>query len=182
MNEELTLTELAKFYGFTQPAVRKWVERGMPYNTNTRRCPKEKAVVWINENILNPLKQTSVKEEIDRAKLRRELAVAAQEETKVREQLNNLIPVAYVETVLTAFCSDIRQSIMQIPAIHSLELLEAASDQRTLKEALTRILSERLNEIGEIMLSPEVDDYDDYSEDGEIEESIESEISEEFDV
>ncbi|EAZ2866600.1 hypothetical protein H7P34_002127 [Salmonella enterica] len=168
MSEEITLTELAKFYGVSQPAVKKWVtERGMPYNTNTRRAPKDKAIEWIKINILDPLRTTDVREQIQIEKLGKARAERIAAEMDNREKMNSLIPISYVEAVLAGFCGEVKQSLLQIPTIHNLEILEAATDQKTLKEKLKEIITERLNAIGDIMLKPDLDTYDEYSEDDE---------------
>ncbi|EJJ0330718.1 hypothetical protein NI508_000005 [Salmonella enterica] len=167
MKEEITLSELAKTYGYSVPAVMKWKERGMPYNTNTRRAPKEKAIAWVLENIINPLREVDIQSQIAQEKLRKARGEADAIELKNRVELNDLIPLAYVESALAGFCGEVKQSIMQIPTIHALEIMESAVDQKTLKDKLKEILSERLNEIGDIMLNPSVDQYDEYSEDNE---------------
>ncbi|EAT4181278.1 hypothetical protein BHH47_00280 [Salmonella enterica] len=182
MTEEITLTELAKFYGVSQPAVKKWVtERGMPYNTNTRRAPKEKAIEWIKVNILEPLRSTDVREQIQIEKLGKARAERIAAEMDNREKMNTLIPVSYVEAALAGFCGEVKQTILQIPTIHNLEILEAATDPKTLKNKLRDILTERLNAIGDIMLNPAIDQYDEYSEDEGIQQSAEEE-TEEFDL
>lgn len=180
MNEEITLTELGKTYGYSVQAVMKWKERGMPYNTNTRRAPKEKAIAWILENIINPLREVDVQAQIQQEKLRKARGEADAIELKNRVELNDLIPLAYVEAALSGFCSEVRQTMMQIATVDTLTILEAATDQRTLKEKLRDIIGARLNEIGDIMLSPQLDEYDIYSEDTE--ESEQEEKPTEFDV
>ncbi|ECO7733829.1 terminase small subunit [Salmonella enterica] len=180
MNEEVTLTELGKTYGYSVQAVMKWKERGMPYNTNTRRAPKEKAIAWILENIINPLREVDVQAQIQQEKLRKARGEADAIELKNRVDLNDLIPLSYVEAALSGFCSEVRQTMMQIATVDTLTILEAATDQRTLKEKLRDIIGARLNEIGDIMLSPQLDEYDIYSEDTE--ESEQEEKPSEFDV
>ncbi|HDP7924134.1 TPA: hypothetical protein P7B15_002996 [Escherichia coli] len=179
MTQEVTLTELSKMYGYSLQAVQKWRDRGLPYNTNTRRCPKDKAIAWIVDNIISPLREVDVQAQIQQEKLRKARGEADAIELKNRTELNDLIPVGYVETALSGFCSSVRQSMMQIATSDTLAILEAATDQRTLKEKLKDIISARLNEIGDVMLSPDLDEYDEYSED---EEHQEHEEDDEFDV
>lgn len=180
MSQEVTLTELSKMYGYSLPAVQKWRDRGLPYNTNTRRCPRDRAIAWILENIINPLREVDIQAQIQQEKLRKARGEADAIELKNRQEKNSLIPIAYVESALAGFCGDVRQTMMQIATVDTLEILESATDQRTLKEKLKDIISKRLNEVGDLMLSPDLDAYDEYSEDEEQPEQIEE--SDEFEI
>lgn len=176
MKEELTLTEISRLYGFTINAAKKWVERGMPYNTNTRRVPKDKAVQWVLDNVINPLKQTSVKEQIDLERLRRERALATAAEMENREKMNSLIPVSYVEQELSEYCGRVKQSMLQIATIDVLEILESATDQKTLKAKLRDIIDRRLNEVGDMLASSDPNYCDeDETTDSEFSEDIQDE-------
>ncbi|WP_097742883.1 hypothetical protein [Escherichia coli] len=176
MTQEVTLTELSKMYGYSLQAVQKWRDRGLPYNTNTRRCPKDKAIAWIVDNIISPLREVDVQAQIQQEKLRKARGEADAIELKNRQEQNTLIPLSYVEAALSGFCSSVRQSMMQIATVDVLKVLEAATDQRTLKETLKDIISARLNEIGDVMLSPDLDEYDIYSEDEEQQEPEDDEF------
>ncbi|HFG7647145.1 TPA: hypothetical protein ACGIMR_000506 [Salmonella enterica subsp. enterica serovar Javiana] len=178
MKEEITLTELSKTYGFTLNAAKKWLERGLPYNTNTRRVPKEAGIEWVLKNIINPLREVSVKEEIDRARLRREVALADAAERENREALNSLIPVEYVEQQLADYCGRVKQTMMQIYTADVLEILESASDQKTLKDKLRDVITRRLNEVGDIFENSEPQEY----EEEEIQEEPQNDETEEFDL
>nr|WP_282551739.1 hypothetical protein [Providencia sp. JUb39] len=167
MTEEITLTELSKMYGYSYQAVKKWQERGMPFNYNTRRAPKQKAITWVLENILNPLREVDVQQQIQQEKLKKVRAEVAGIEMKNRIEMGGLIPVSYAETALSGFCASVKQTMLQIATIDSLEILEAATDQKAIKEKLFEIIEKRLNEIGDIMLSSKFEEYDEYSEDEE---------------
>ncbi|EAS3893667.1 hypothetical protein D6G58_01630 [Salmonella enterica] len=181
MKEEITLTELSKTYGYTLNAAKKWVERGMPFNTHTRRVPKDKAVAWVLENVINPLKQTSVKEQIDLERLRRERALATAAEMDNREKMNNLIPVSYVEQELAEYCGKVKQTLLQVATIDTLEILEAATDQKTLKEKLREVITRRLNEVGDMFESAEPNESEEDKTEIEITD-IQEEEPEEFDL
>ncbi|MCV5761301.1 hypothetical protein OFN40_29485, partial [Escherichia coli] len=79
------------------------------------------------KNIINPLKQTSIKEQIDVEKLRRERALADAAERENQEKMNLLIPVGYVEQELAEYCGKVKQTILQICTIDALEILESAT-------------------------------------------------------
>ncbi|EHW5038720.1 terminase small subunit [Escherichia coli] len=150
MSAEITLTELSKMYGYSLPAVTKWKERGLPFNSNTRRCPREKAITWVIENIISPLREVDVQAQIQQEKLRKARGEADAIERENQEKMNLLIPVGYVEQELAEYCGKVKQTILQIATIDALEILESATDQKTLKNKLREIIERRLNEVGDL--------------------------------
>ncbi|PEH74274.1 terminase small subunit [Edwardsiella tarda] len=162
---KVTATELANRYGYSVQAVKKWIERGLPFDSNERKYPEKEATEWILKNIIEPLKQVDVREQIDQERLRKERAIASREELKLQEESNRLIPLAYVSTVLSKFVGDIRQTMLQIATVDTIEILEAAGSQKELKEKLREVIDKRLNEVGDIMVNPNLDEFDEYSED-----------------
>ena len=180
MKEELTLTEISRLYGYTINAAKKWQERGMPFNTNTRRVPAKEGTEWVLKNIINPLKETSIKEQIDVEKLRRERALADAAERENQEAMNLLIPVGYVEQELAEYCGKVKTTILQICTIDVLEILESASDQKTLKNKLREIIERRLNEVGDLFENADLGD--DEEEELPLTEEQEPEEDDEFDV
>ncbi|HAM6012170.1 TPA: hypothetical protein IB719_001109 [Escherichia coli] len=184
MKEELTLTEISRLYGYTINAAKKWQERGMPFNTNTRRVPAKEGTEWIAKNIISPLRETTVKEQIDVEKLRRERALADAAERENQEAMNLLIPVGYVEQELAEYCGKVKQTILQICTIDALEILESATDQKTLKNKLREIIERRLNEVGDMFENAELGEDEDEEELPLMDEpeQEESEEDDEFDV
>lgn len=150
MSTEITLTELSKMYGYSLPAVTKWKDRGLPFNSNTRRCPREKAITWVIENIISPLREVDVQAQIQQEKLRKARGEADAIERENQEKMNLLIPVGYVEQELAEYCGKVKQTILQIATIDALEILESATDQKTLKNKLREIIERRLNEVGDL--------------------------------
>ncbi|EFJ3452903.1 hypothetical protein G5I55_004917 [Escherichia coli] len=184
MKEELTLTEISRLYGYTINAAKKWQERGMPFNTNTRRVPLKEGTEWIAKNIISPLRETTVKEQIDVEKLRRERALADAAERENQEAMNLLIPVGYVEQELAEYCGKVKQTILQICTIDALEILESATDQKTLKNKLREVIERRLNEVGDMFENAELGEDEDEEELPLMDEpeQEESEEDDEFDV
>lgn len=150
MSAEITLTELSKMYGYSLPAVTKWKERGLPFNSNTRRCPREKAITWVIKNIISPLREVDVQAQIQQEKLRKARGEADAIERENQEAMNLLIPVGYIEQQLAEYCGKVKQTILQIATIDALEILESANDQKTLKNKLREIIERRLNEVGDL--------------------------------
>lgn len=68
-----------------------------------------------------------------------------------REKARTLIPFQMVEASVSKFSSLVRTSLLQIATTQTQQLLEAATDTRTLKQALTEIITQRLTEIGQVM-------------------------------
>ncbi|EJT6190057.1 hypothetical protein N3N27_003966 [Escherichia coli] len=165
MKEELTLTEISRLYGYSlNGGGKRWLERGLPYNTNTRRVPAKEGCDWVLKNVINPLKQTSIKEAIDQERLRRERAMADAAERENQEAMNLLIPVGYVEQELAEYCGKVKQTILQIATIDALEILESATDQKTLKNKLREIIERRLNEVGDMFENAELGEDEDEEE------------------
>ncbi|EFE6189429.1 hypothetical protein F0D90_24970, partial [Escherichia coli] len=71
-------------------------------------------------------------------------------ERENQEAMNLLIPVGYIEQELAEYCGKVKQTILQIATIDVLEILESASDQKTLKNKLREIIERRLNEVGDL--------------------------------
>ncbi|GAB52014.1 hypothetical protein [Atlantibacter hermannii] len=166
----ITASEIARRYGFSIQGVQKWRERGIPYDTNKKKYPEKDSTDWIVKNILDPLKDLDTSEKLKLAKLKRAEAEARIAEMDERTQAGSLIPVALVQEALSKYCSQVRTSMTQISTTQARFLLEQATDTRTLKEALQRVIVERLNEIGAVMESDSFfDDPDltDISEDNE---------------
>lgn len=166
----ITASEIARRYGFSIQGVQKWRERGIPYDTNKKKYPEKESTEWILKNILDPLKDLDTSEKLKLAKLKRAEAEARIAEMNERTQADSLIPVALVQAALSKYCSQVRTSMTKISTKQARFLLEQATDTRTLKEALQRVIVERLNEIGAVMESDSFFDdpvLTDISEDNE---------------
>ncbi|MDA3133440.1 hypothetical protein [Atlantibacter subterraneus] len=166
----ITASEIARRYGFSIQGVQKWRERGIPYDTNKKKYPEKDSTDWIVKNILDPLKDLDASEKLKLAKLKRAEAEARIAEMDERSQAGSLIPVALVQAALSKYCSQVRTSMTQISTTQARFLLEQATDTRSLKEALQRVIVERLNEIGAVMESDSFFDepvLTDISEDNE---------------
>ena len=94
--------------------------------------------------------------------------------------MNLLIPVGYVEQELAEYCGKVKQTILQIATIDSLEILESATDHKTLKNKLREIIERRLNEVGDLFENADLGD--DEEEELPLMEEQEPEEDDEFDV
>lgn len=173
----ITASEIARRYGFSIQGVQKWRERGIPYDTNKKKYPEKDSTDWIVKNILDPLKDLDTSEKLKLAKLKKAEAEARIAEMDERTQAGSLISVALVQAALSKYCSQVRTSMTQISTTQARFLLEQATDTRSLKEALQRVIVERLNEIGAVMESDSFFDdpvLTDISEDNGTTYSVES--------
>lgn len=170
----ITASEIARRYGFSIQAVQKWRERGIPFNTNLKKFPEKDSTEWVVSNILEPLKQIDTNEALKLAKLKKAESEARITEMNERTQAGSLIPVPFVEAALAKYCSMVRTSMLQIATTQIQQILEAATDTRTLKKALTLVITERLTEIGSVMESgafiddPELTQFAEDTEDDHI--------------
>lgn len=158
----ITVSEIGRRYDYTPQAVKKWIQRGLPYNTNQRKIPEREGTEWIIKNILNNLKTMDTSEELKQAKLRRENALASMAEMDEATQAGELIPVGLVQAALSKHSSAVRSSMLQIANVDTQRVLEAATSIKELKQVLTVIITERLTECGNAMQS------DEYLHDAEI--------------
>ncbi|OAT17062.1 hypothetical protein M977_04308 [Buttiauxella gaviniae ATCC 51604] len=152
----ITVSEVGRRYDYTPQAVKKWILRGLPYNTNNRKIPEKEGTEWIIKNILNNLKTLDTSEELKQAKLRRENALASMAEMDEATQAGDLIPVSLVQAAVNKHSSTVRSSMLQIANVDTQRILEAATSIKELKQVLTAIITERLTDIGQAMQS---DDY-----------------------
>lgn len=152
----ITVSEVGRRYDYTPQAVKKWLKRGLPYNTNNRKIPEKEGTEWIIKNILNNLKTLDTSEELKQAKLRRENALASMAEMDEATQAGDLIPVSLVQAAVNKHSSAVRSSMLQIANVDTQRILEAATSIKELKQVLTAIITERLTDIGQAMQS---DDY-----------------------
>ncbi|MCV5633373.1 hypothetical protein OFN23_35050, partial [Escherichia coli] len=77
-------------------------------------------------------REVDVQAQIQQEKLRKARGEADAIERENQEKMNLLIPVGYVEQELAEYCGKVKQTILQIATIDALEILESATDQKTL--------------------------------------------------
>ena len=127
-----SLRTLAKQYGYDESTVRSWVLKGMPMDTdyNTRK--------WIVENILKPLRNTNIKEQIEQERLQKLTTERQLAELELQEKLEHVLNTEYVET-----------TIRSIPNKIYLELF-AMTDAKDLRDRLKEVIDTHLYQLGEM--------------------------------
>ncbi|EAW1312394.1 hypothetical protein AXK70_22280 [Salmonella enterica subsp. enterica] len=138
-----SIRTLAKQYGYDESTVRSWVLKGMPVDTdyNTRK--------WIVENILKPLRNTNIKEQIEQERLQKLTTERQLAELELQEKLEHVLNTEYVEQVLTAYLFQIKTTIRSIPNKIYLELF-AMTDAKDLRDRLKEVIDTHLYQLGEM--------------------------------
>ncbi|HHH1460435.1 TPA: hypothetical protein ACPY73_003659, partial [Yersinia enterocolitica] len=137
----ISMRKLAIDYGFDESSVRGWRDRGCPIDDEI------KARKWIVDNILNPLRNTDIKEQIERQRLAKLTAEARQAEIDLEIKMESLIETQYLENELSTFFKRIRDHLRTLPNKKYLELFEQESTA-DVKRVLQRAIDDILNEIG----------------------------------
>jgi len=109
--------------------------------------PETQIRKWIVDEVINPLRDTDLREQIDRERLRRMTAEATQAELELDKQLGMVVDTSYLESSLSEYFSQLKNYLRTIPQKHYLELFES-EDALTLKTKLAVFIDEVLNEIG----------------------------------
>lgn len=171
--EYSTKSTVAKRYGFDIKSVTNWInERGADscWCTDKRKFREPEITEWVVANIITPLRTMDNKEQIEAAKLRKLQAEADIAQLNMREKAGTLIPVQLVESSISKFSSLVRTAMLQIATTQAQQIIEAATDTRSIKKFMNQIITERLNEISQQMVNGDFLDNEDvtqYSEDPE---------------
>ncbi|KNC14352.1 hypothetical protein AC790_08880 [Pantoea sp. RIT-PI-b] len=128
---------------------------------------------WIVQNILQPLRETDLREQMDREKLRKLQAEASQVELELNKQLGLVVDTSYLESSLSEYFSQMKNYLRTIPQKHYLELFES-EDALQLKTKLSGFIDAVLNEIG----THEYEMPEDENEQGQVNEYTEQGTSE----
>lgn len=165
----ISINQLAKQYGYDESTIRKvWVNKGLDVTKSDQEVYQ-----WICDNILDPLRNTDVKEQIEQKRLEKITAETALTEIELAEKEETVISTEYVETVLTAYLHQIKTSIRSIPNRIYLELF-AMTDAKDVRDRIKDEIDKTLYELGQMDFEQLPDDTEvlDEDEQTEIEEFI----------
>lgn len=146
----ISIQQIADRYGYSYNAVKKWVQEGMPLDEAKNKAPEKEATEWILINKINPLREVSVKEEMDLEKLREQKAKADLAQYAAQEKSGELISTDYVQSELNKFCSNLKDTLRLIPSKHAIDLIEHADSVDDLKQRLREIIDEELLKVSEL--------------------------------
>lgn len=140
----ISISQLAKDYGYDESSIRKnWVKKsGLDLS-----APVPEIREWIVKNILNPLRETDIREQIDRARLEKMQSEAELAKIEVNRAMEQIIDVDILESELSQYFTNIKNMIRSIPDQSYLELFES-QNATELKNLLKNKIDEKLLEIG----------------------------------
>lgn len=141
----ITYSELSRRYGFDVSVIsRDWVGRGLD-------CTKSENEIyqWIRENVMTPLRNTDIKEQIEQERLKKLKAEASLAELELAQKENTVISSEYIEQVLTAYLFKIKTTIRSVPNKVYLELF-AMENAKDLRDRLKDVIDSTLIELGEM--------------------------------
>ncbi|HBT3063126.1 hypothetical protein [Klebsiella aerogenes] len=165
----ISMTEMAKRYGYTLNAIKSWRAEGLPYSDNPAGIPEEEGTIWIVQNKINPMRNMSIKDEFEREKLREQVAKADLATYSAKEKSGELIPLEFVQSELNRFCGELKDNLRLIPKNYALEIMESADDLQNLKETLKHVIDESLEKVGDLFDDFESDESETDNETIEIE-------------
>jgi len=145
MTTTISARKLARDYGYDQKTVLAWIERGMPNDT------EEHARQWIIENVLKPLREGDLNEQIQRERLRKLQAEADLAEAEVRKNIGSLLDAEEVGQELSIYFKTLRDYLRTLPNRVHHELHEQ-ENALNVKRVLLQRIDEVLNEIGQMTL------------------------------
>lgn len=166
----ITYSELSRRYGFDVSVIsRDWVAKGLD-------CTKSENEIyqWIRENVMTPLRNTDIKEQIEQERLKKLKAEASLAELELAQKENTVISSEYIEQVLTAYLFKIKTTIRSVPSKVYLELF-AMENAKDLRDRLKDVIDSTLIELGEMEfeLPEDMEILDEEEQQDEIDGSIE---------
>lgn len=153
----ISINQLSKDYGYDESTVRQiWIPKGLNMSLSEHEIRN-----WIVQNIIKPLRETDLREQMDRQKLLKLTAEAAMAELELEEQMDHIVGIDYLQSSLSEYFTQLKNYLRSIPNKHYLELFES-QDALELKLKLSGFIDEALNEIGnqEYELPQEITDED----------------------
>ncbi|NIG74204.1 terminase small subunit [Klebsiella sp. Ap-873] len=142
----ISIRTIGKQYGYDESTVRQWRDKGMPCGENSTEAETR---AWIVDNVLRPLRETDIKEQIEQERLKKLKAEASLAELELAEKENKIISTEYVEQVLTEYLYQIKTTIRSIPSKIYLELF-AMEDAKDLRDKLRETIDTNLYQLGEM--------------------------------
>lgn len=144
--KSISMNALAKQYGYDESTVRQWRDKGMPVGKDVDESLTRE---WIVQNIINPLRNTDIKEQIETERLKKLKAEASLSELELAEKENTVISSDYIETVLTAYLFKLKTTIRSIPNKVYLELF-AMDNSKDVRDRLKDVIDSTLLELGQM--------------------------------
>lgn len=142
-NLTISYSELSRRYGYDVSVIsREWVNRGLD-------CTKSEKEIyeWIRTNIIDPLRNTDIKEQIDQERLKKLSAERQLAELELAEKNGLVVSTEYIEQVLTEYLFQVKTAMRAIPSKTYLELF-AQTDAKDLRDILKQHIDSTLFQLG----------------------------------
>ena len=140
----ITLRSLAAQYGYDESTVRQWKANGMPIGEGTEEADTR---AWVVQHVINPLRNTDTKEQIEQERLKKLKAEAALAELELQEKSGEVVSTFYIEQVLTEYLFQVKTAMRAIPSKTYLELF-AQADAKDLRDILKKHIDSTLFQLG----------------------------------
>ncbi|MEP9228409.1 terminase small subunit [Enterobacter hormaechei] len=164
----ITLRSLAAQYGYDESTVRQWKANGMPIGEGTEEADTR---AWVVQHVINPLRNTDTKEQIEQERLKKLKAEAALAELELQEKSGEVVSTSYIEQVLTEYLFQVKTAMRAIPSKTYLELF-AQADAKDLRDILKKHIDSTLFQLGSMEFELPTDE--EILEDGNEQEEINS--------
>ncbi|MGR5944896.1 hypothetical protein [Enterobacter sp. C4G1] len=164
-NLSISYSELSRRYGYDVSVIsREWVGKGLD-------CTQTESEIyeWILDNIINPLRNTDTKEQIELERLKKLKAEAALSELELQEKSGEVVSTEYLEQVLTEYLFQVKTAMRAIPSKTYLELF-AQTDAKDLRDILKQHIDSTLFQLGSMEFELPTDE--EILEDGNKQEEI----------
>ncbi|EOM8996407.1 terminase small subunit [Escherichia fergusonii] len=142
----VSMNQLGKQYGYDESTVRQWRDKGMPIGKDVDESETRE---WIVQNIITPLRNTDIKEQIEQERLKKLKAEASLAELELAQKEDTVISTEYIEDVLTAYLFKLKTTIRSIPNKVYLELF-AMDNAKDLRDRLKDVIDSTLTELGDM--------------------------------
>lgn len=142
----VSMNQFGKQYGYDESTVRQWRDKGMPVGKDVDESETRE---WIVQNIINPLRNTDIKEQIEQERLKKLKAEASLAELELAQKEDTVISTEYIEDVLTAYLCKLKTTIRSIPSKVYLELF-AMDNAKDLRDRLKDVIDSTLTELGDM--------------------------------
>ncbi|MBT1787261.1 terminase small subunit [Enterobacter bugandensis] len=104
---------------------------------------------WVVQHVINPLRNTDTKEQIEQERLKKLKAEAALAELELQEKSGEVVSTSYIEQVLTEYLFQVKTAMRAIPSKTYLELF-AQTDAKDLRDILKQHIDSTLFQLGSL--------------------------------
>ena len=130
-------------FNVSRETLRKWREKGLPYNSKKKKYPLRACLTWVKENIWHHQTEGGG---INEEKLLRERARRKQDEFKADAMAKNLVPRDQAEKWLMGHVDEAKGALWGLPRRMG-PTLAPVSDEKEVEFVLRKEIREILEEL-----------------------------------